>query len=40
MDDAMLRTSVDIETNPYMPEEFNIEHPFVREILEHAIRII
>jgi len=40
MDDAMLRTSYDIETHPYRPEDFNEENPFVREILKHAIKIL
>ncbi|MBM2813473.1 MAG: nucleotidyltransferase [Ignavibacteria bacterium] len=38
--DAMLRTSIDIETHPYRPEEFTIDNPFVREILEYGIRIV
>ncbi len=38
--DAALRTSIDLETHPYRPEDFNDENPFVKEILEHGIRII
>lgn len=38
--DAMLRTSIDIETHPYRPEDFTIENPFVKEILEYGIRIV
>ncbi len=37
---AMLRTSIDIETHPYRPEEFTPENPFVKEILETGIRIL
>jgi uncharacterized protein len=38
--EAMLRTSIDIETHTYRPEEFNEDNPFVKEILETGIRII
>lgn len=38
--DAMLRTSVDIETHPYRPEDFTADNPFVKEILKHGIRIV
>lgn len=37
---AMLRTSIDIETHPYRPEEFTTDNPFVKEILETGIRIL
>lgn len=37
---AMLRTSIDIETHTYRPEEFTEDDPFVAEILKHGIRII
>ena len=35
-----VNTSVDIETHPYRPEEFNEDNPFVKEILEYGIRIV
>jgi predicted nucleotidyltransferase len=38
--DATLRTSIDIETHPYRPEDFTEDNLFVKEILEHGIRII
>ena len=38
--DAMLRTSIDIEPHPYRPEEFTTDNPFVKEILDHGIRIV
>jgi len=37
---AMLRTSIDIETHPYRPEEFTIANPFVKEIIQNGVRII
>ncbi|GAB1371825.1 hypothetical protein MASR1M45_18870 [Candidatus Kapaibacterium sp.] len=37
---ALLRTSIDIETHPYRPEEFTPDNPFVKEILETGIRIL
>lgn len=37
---AMLKTSIDIETHPYRPEDFTLENPFVEEILKYGIRII
>ncbi len=37
---AMLRTSIDLETHTYKPEEFNLENPFVREILQNGVRIV
>lgn len=37
---AMQRTSIDIETHPYRPEDFTPDNPFVREILEHGVRIV
>ena len=40
LQDAMLRTSIDIETHPYRPEEFNIENPFVNEILKYGYRVV
>jgi len=40
LQDAMLRTSIDIETHPYRPEEFNIDNPFVNEILKYGYRVI
>jgi len=33
-------TSIDLETHPYRPEDFNEDNPFVKEILETGIRII
>ena len=38
--DAALRSSIDIETHPYHPEDFTEDNLFVKEILEHGIRII
>ncbi len=35
-----LRISSDLEPIPYRPEEFNIDNPFVKRILETGIRII
>lgn len=40
LNDAMLRTSIDIETHPYRPEDFTSDNPFVQEILEYGIRIV
>jgi predicted nucleotidyltransferase len=37
---AKLKTSIDLETHPYRPEDFTIYNPFVREILEYGIRIV
>jgi predicted nucleotidyltransferase len=37
---AMQRTSIDIETHPYRPEDFTTDNPFVREILEYGVRIV
>ena len=37
---AMLRTSIDIETHTYRPEEFTEDNPFVKEILEYGIQIV
>ena len=37
---AMPRTSFDIETHPYRPEDFTEENPFVNEILKTGIRIL
>jgi len=37
---AMLRTSIDIETHTYLPDEFNENNPFVKEILEYGVRVI
>ncbi|MFC2131300.1 nucleotidyltransferase domain-containing protein [Bacteroidota bacterium] len=38
--EAMLRTNVDLETHPYRPEDFTEDNPFVKEILDHGIRIV
>lgn len=38
--DATLRTSIDIETHPYRPEDFTPDNLFVKEILDNGIRII
>ncbi|MBM2815451.1 MAG: nucleotidyltransferase [Ignavibacteria bacterium] len=38
--DAALKASIDLETHPYRPEDFNEDNPFVKEILEYGIRII
>jgi uncharacterized protein len=38
--DATIRTSIDIETHPYRPEDFTEDNLFVKEILERGIRII
>lgn len=37
---AIINSDVKIETHPFLPEEFNEENPFVREILATCIRII
>jgi uncharacterized protein len=37
---ALLRTSIDLETHPYRPEEFTPEDIFVKEILSYGIRIV
>jgi uncharacterized protein len=37
---AKLKSSIDLETHPYRPEDFTIENPFVQEILNYGIRII
>ena len=37
---AALKASIDLETHPYRPEDFNESNPFVKEILETGIRII
>ena len=36
---AMLRTSIDIETHPYRPEDFTLSNPFAKEIIQSGIRI-
>ena len=40
LNNALLKTSIDLETHPYRPEDFTIDNPFVREILEYGIRIV
>lgn len=40
LQDAMLRTSIDIETHPYRPEQFKTDNPFVNEILKYGYRVI
>ncbi|TAL69965.1 MAG: nucleotidyltransferase domain-containing protein [Bacteroidetes bacterium] len=37
---AKLKTSIDLETHPYRPEDFTSDNPFVQEILEYGIRIV
>ncbi len=37
---AALKSSIDLETHPYRPEDFTEDNPFVKEILAHGIRII
>ncbi|MBM2815480.1 MAG: nucleotidyltransferase [Ignavibacteria bacterium] len=37
---SKLIASIDLETHPYRPEDFTEDNPFVKEILEHGIRII
>ena len=37
---TMLRTSIDIETHPYRPEEFTTDSPFVKEIFGTGIRFL
>jgi len=34
-----LRISSDLEPIPYNPEEFNVDNPFVKRILETGIRV-
>jgi predicted nucleotidyltransferase len=40
LNDAMLRTSIDIETHPYRPEDFTLDNPFVKEIMEYGISMV
>lgn len=37
---AKLKSSIDLETHPYRPEDFTLENPFVQEILSYGIRIV
>lgn len=37
---AKYKSSIDLETHPYRPEDFTEDNPFVKEILETGIRII
>ena len=37
---AKLKTSIDLETHPYRPEDFTPDNPFVNEILNFGIRIV
>lgn len=39
LDKAVLKTSYDLETHPFRPEDFNEDNPFVKEILKEGIRI-
>lgn len=38
--DAIIKTSIDIESHTYRPEDFNTSNPFVKEILSYGIRIL
>lgn len=38
--DAVVDSSYDIETHPFIKEDFNSDNPFVNEILNTGIRII
>jgi len=40
LNDVVLRTSIDIETHTYKPEEFNSENPFVKHIIDNGIRFV
>ncbi len=35
-----IKTSADLQTHPFRPEDFNKNNPFVAEILEYGIRIV
>jgi predicted nucleotidyltransferase len=37
---SAIRSSIDLETHPFRPEDFTEDNPFVKEILAHGIRII
>ncbi|MCX6155306.1 MAG: nucleotidyltransferase domain-containing protein [Candidatus Kapabacteria bacterium] len=37
---AALKSSIDLETHPYRPEDFKEDNPFVKEILEYGVRIV
>jgi len=37
---SVLKSSTDIETHPFLPEEFNESNPFVYEILRTGIPIV
>ncbi len=37
---AALKSSIDLETHPFRPEDFTEDNPFVKEILSYGIRII
>lgn len=37
---AILNSSIDIQSHPYRPEDFNQDNPFIAEIMKHAIRIL
>jgi predicted nucleotidyltransferase len=36
---SKLKTSIDLEPHTYRPEQFTIDNPFVREVLEYGIVI-
>ena len=36
----VIRSSIDLETHPFRPEDFTEDNPFVKEILSYGIRII
>ena len=35
-----VRSSADLQTHPFRPEDFNTRNPFVAEILEYGIRVV
>ena len=37
---SKLKTSIDLETHPFRPEDFTEDNPFVKEIIETGIRIL
>ena len=37
---AKLKTSIDLETHPYRPEDFTLDNPFVQEILSYGIKVV
>ncbi|MBI5324842.1 MAG: nucleotidyltransferase domain-containing protein [Ignavibacteriae bacterium] len=40
LDRPVLRSSYDLETHPFRPEDFTEDNPFVKEILKNGIRVV